>query len=189
MVEKGTTRGKYTRRKLTPMPAQVQSAADRGQAFKHWLDSNDYFLTDFAKDSTIAKATLSAYINGDLDLASMRQDTAQRLLTTMGLSDTEAWEYFNIPVEKRDTFRTFRADLGHGTELKKVLEWELKVPLQGSTTAPAGHTIRYNPNKKLTGLVVLETEDGQLFALPADIAAGRGRILGQLVATVFKQPD
>ncbi|GAQ23975.1 hypothetical protein DEIGR_400108 [Deinococcus grandis] len=189
MVERETSKTKYRRRKVTPMPAQVQSPADRGQAFQHWLDSNDYFLTDFARDSAIARSTLSAYISGELDLAAMRQNTAQRLLSTMGLSDTEAWEYFNIPEEHRSTFRTFRADLGHGTELKNVLEWELKVPLQGATTAGTGHSIRVNPNKKLSGLVVMETEDGELFALPADLAKGRGRILGQLMATLYKQPD
>ncbi|MCD0155836.1 hypothetical protein [Deinococcus sp. 6GRE01] len=187
--EKRAPRQKYKRRKVEPMPATVQTAVDRGRAFQHWLDSNDYFMSDFVKDSGISRAALSAYVSGELDIASMRQDTAERLLRTMGLSDTEAWQFFNIPEEKRATFRTFRPILGHGDEMKQVLEFPLKVPLQGVTTVPVGHMIRVNPARQLTGLVVTETQNGELYALPAEMAQGRGRILGQLVAAFYKQPD
>lgn len=173
---------RYTRRRITPMPERVETAQDRGQALQHFLDSREIFLEDFSKESKIAMSTLGMYLNGELDIARMRQATAERFIGRMGISDTEAWQFFNIPKEQQKSFRTFRPPpMGHGEDPRKLIEITLTQPLHGEWTVPAGHIVQIDPANTMEGIVVTELEDGRLFALPAHLAAGRGRVMGQLV--------
>lgn len=179
---------KYVRRRQTPMPPSVETPADRGQAFQSWLDTNELMLEDFARSSKIALSTLTAYIKGEMDLARMRQATAERFITGMGLTDVEAWELFNVPEEQRLNFRTFRPPpYGHGEDPRKLLTMQLTTPLQGELSVPAGHVIQFDPAKTLEGIVITQLDDGRMFALPAHVAAGRGRVLGQLVNVSLQQ--
>ena len=181
---------KYTRRRTTPMPERVETAAERGQAFQHFLDTHDMFLEDFARKSKIALSTLSMYINGELDIARMRQGTAEKFISQLGISDTEAWKFFNIPALQQRSFRTFRPPpMGHGEDPRKLIEIKLTAPLHGEWTVPAGHIVQIDPANTMSGIVITELEDGRLFALPASVAAGRGRVMGRLVSAVANVSD
>jgi hypothetical protein len=176
---------RYTRRRSTSLPERVETAKDRGQAFQHFLDSREIFLEDFAKESKIALSTLGMYITGDLDIARMRQATAERFISALNISDTEAWRFFAIPLAQQRSFRTFRPPpLGHGEDPRKLIEIRLTTPLQGEWSVPAGHLVQIDPTNTLEGIVITELEDGRLFALPAHVAAGRGRVMGQLISAV-----
>lgn len=178
---------RYTRRRSTPLPERIETAKDRGQALQHFLDTHDLFLEDFARTSKIAMSTLGMYINGELDIARMRQATAERFIGTLGISDTEAWTFFNIPEAQQKSFRTFRPPpLGHGEDPRKLIEIELTSPLQGEWSVPAGHMVQIDPAKTLQGIVITRLDDGRLFALPAHLAAGRGTVMGQLVGATAK---
>lgn len=181
---------RYARRRNTPMPAKIETPAERGQVFQSWLDSNDIFQEDFARAAKIGPNTISMYASGELDLARMRQATAERFITTMNLTDLEAWKLFNIPEENRKNFRTFRPPpYGHGEDPRKLSDMQLPSPLQGELSVPAGHIIQFDPTKTLEGIVITQLDDGRLFALPAQVAAGRGRILGQLVNVSLQQKN
>ena len=173
---------RYIRRRATPMPTEVETAKDRGLVLQHILDTREIFLEDFAKQSKIAMSTLGLYINGELDIANMRQATAERFISTLGMSDTEAWKLFNIPPIKQRSFRTFRAPpMGHGEDTRKLIDFALPVQLQGEWSVPAGEIITIDPTNTMDGILVTELADGRLFALPAAVAAGRGTIKGELV--------
>lgn len=175
-----TQKPSYARRTITPRPAKVETAADRGQMLQHWLDSHEVLQHVFAKRSKIAMSTLTMYLSGVLDIASMRQATAERFLTELKMSDTEAWDWFKIPTEKRRSFRSFRPPpMGHGEEVRKLIDKELKVPLQGRVQAPIGYSVQFNPAITTEGDVVTETPEGELYVLPVEMAVGRGNILGQ----------
>ncbi|OLV20172.1 hypothetical protein BOO71_0000544 [Deinococcus marmoris] len=158
--------------------------------FQHILDSREIFLEDFAKKSNIALSTLGMYITGELDIARMRQATAERFIGTLGITDKEAWKLFHIPLPQQRSFRTFRPKpWGHGEDSRNLIELELKSPLHGEWTVPAGHIVQIDPDSTLEGIVITELDDGRLFALPAQLAAGRGRVMGQLVGALaaFKE--
>ena len=177
-----TPRNRYTKRNPTQRPSKVETAADRGQVLQWWLDKNDFFQEDFARACKISPATLTLYLSGGLDLANARQTTVEKLLAPTKISDTEAWEMFNIPLSKRTTFRTFREPpLGHGEDVRKLVELRLAGGLAGDITAPAGYSVQYDPAKKSSGIVVTQMADGALYALRAEIAVGRGDVLGQFV--------
>lgn len=179
---------RYTRRRAKPMPEKVETALDRGLVFQHIIDAREIFLEDFAKQSKIALSTLGMYINGELDIANMRQATAERFISSLGMSDTEAWRLFNIPTIKQRSFRTFRPPpMGHGEETRKLVDFTLPVQLQGEWSVPAGEIITIDPTNTMEGILVTELADGRLFALPAAVAAGRGTVKGELIkASVSK---
>lgn len=164
------------------MPAKIETPAERGQAFLAWLDTNDMFQDDFARTAKIANTTIGMYISGEMDLARMRQATAERFITAMNLTDQEAWSYFNIPEANRANFRTFRPPpYGHGEDPRKLMDMQLPSPLHGELSVPAGYIIQFDPTKTMDGIVITQLEDGRFFALQAAVAAGRGKVLGQLV--------
>lgn len=183
-----TEKKRYARRRITPMPATITTAKERGQAFQHWLDTNDMFREDFARAAQIANNTIGMYISGELDLARMRQATAERFITAMNLTDLEAWDFFKIPESNQQSFRTFRPPpYGHGEDPRRLMDMQLTQPLQGELHVPAGCIVQYDPTKTMDGIVITEMEDGKLMALSAKVAAGHGRILGQLVSVSVQQ--
>lgn len=176
---------RYTRRRITPLPERIETAQDRGQAFQHLLDTREVFLEDFARESKIAMSTLGMYITGELDIARMRQGTAERFISALDISDTEAWKFFAIPTAQQRSFRTFRPPpMGHGEDPRKLLEIKLTDTLHGEWTVPAGHIVQIDPASTMQGTVIAQMDDGKLWALPAHLAAGRGKIMGQLISAV-----
>jgi transcriptional regulator with XRE-family HTH domain len=173
----------YSRSKVMPKPDVVVTAEQRGQALQHFVDLNNTTMMEFATKSGISYSALTKYAKGSTDLATIQQRTAERLITAMELSDTEAWEYFNIPEDRRAQFRTFRPPpLGHGEAPRSILSLTLPAPLTGTLSAPAGYIVQYNPARRLNGLMLAEAPDGQYFALDAGLVRGNSRILGEIVS-------
>lgn len=137
----------------------------------------------FARDSDIAYSNLWLYLAGERDLANMGPATVSKLLTSLNVPDTWAWEYFDIPAAARATWRTFRPPpMGHGEDERRLLDVRLDMPLQGDVMVPGGqgHSITVDRDNVVFGLVVTQLADRYL-ATPASLLPGNGTVLGQLV--------
>lgn len=178
------TRKPQPNRKLKNAPGEKQLSPEafrRGQKFNALLEENSYAHADFARDTGITAAAVWKYVNGELDIANMQQKTVEKFLTGLNVTDTWAWGYFEIPASVRRTWRTFRRPpMGHGDDLRNLIDIVLETPLQGELTVPAGYVITIDPDNTLLGLMVTRLSD-RYFATPADLLSGNGQVLGQLV--------
>lgn len=169
---------KYTR----PSKRTSESVA-RGKKLQRWLEANDHDMATFARDAGLSKMSITHYVHGDVDIASMHQRTVEKFLGAMGVSDTWAWEYFEIPPARRAYWRTFRLPpLGHGEEAtQQLLTVVLDGPMSGEQySAPAGAVVTVNPDDRLYGLQILRLEGRYVLALP-DALPSQGVQLGRFV--------
>jgi len=171
-------------RKLKVEPGKGQLSPEafaRGQKFNALLLENEYSHADFARDTGITLAAVWKYVNGQLDIAKMRNKTLERFLDGLKVSDTWAWSYFDIPADARKGWRTFRRPpFGHGEDERNLVDIVLANPLQGELTVPSGYVITIDPSTDNVGLIVTQMSD-RYFVTPADLLQGQGKILGQLV--------
>lgn len=179
--------GKRKRRsQLTP------ESARRGQLLERWLSENDYDQAEFGRDAGISKMTMSLYTRGELDIANMHQRTVEKLLTAMHVSDTWAWEYFEIPEARRAYWRTFRElPFGHGDEVPQgtVVTRVLDAPLSGEGyTAPVGATVTYDASNQLHGLLLTRLPGRYVVAL-IDALPIQGEVLGQFLTCSPAGPE
>lgn len=174
--------GARAKREYQPTPESVR----RGQLLLRWLEQHDYDQAQFSRDSGISKMTVGLYVKGDLDIANMHQRTVEKLLTAMHVSDTWAWEYFEIPAARRVYWRTFReAPMGHGEEPPQglVATLELDAPLGGEGfTAPAGALVSYDSGNVLHGLLLVRLP-GRYVVARQDALPTAGEVLGEFLGT------
>ncbi|WP_407543813.1 hypothetical protein Q0M94_28435 (plasmid) [Deinococcus radiomollis] len=179
-----STPKKATTRKLKNIPGVnriSEEAFVRGQKFYRLLESLDYSIVDFVRDSKMSKVTLWMYFNGELDMALMRQVSVEKMLGALNVTDTWAWAYFEIPVDRRREWRTFRPPpLGHGEDPRDLFEVILGKPLQGEIIVPPGYVVTIDKGNTMLGLIIVEFGDRYL-ATQVEFAPAQGTVLGQLV--------
>lgn len=183
----------HSRGKRVARPDHVHDATTRGQALLWWLQQHDRGIAEFALEAGLGRSTLQAYIRGEhmgrvYDIADMRQESVEKLLTVMSVPDTWAWEFFNIPDAKRGEWRTFRPHpYGHGEVLRTIRDEPLTVAIQGEIAIPANPSwvAKVDPNDR-TGLQLVRQLD-RLYAMPAE-AATQGEVIGRLVTIEFSGP-
>lgn len=133
---------------ITEYPEEIRTPADRGQALRAWMDHQTPKMTlDRLTEATkLSRLTLQRYINGDVDIAMIPQESVEKLLTGMAMSDTEGWRMFNIPRERQLQWRTFRnPPMGHGRRKQKTETLELDFDLKGVVSAPEGWLLTLIP--------------------------------------------
>lgn len=152
---------------ITPYPEKIETAAERGQALRHWIDTHNTTVDAVEIETGLSRVTLYKYFKGELDIALMHQQNVTRLLTAMNMSDWDAYSYFNIPFENRGTnWRTVRPHpMGHGDEIAfELLTIELDIPMHGVFSFQPVPGVKFN--------LVLEKH-------------GQGSILVYLAGSVF----
>ncbi|MFC3833449.1 helix-turn-helix domain-containing protein [Deinococcus rufus] len=173
-------------------PAEILTAADRGLALKAWLQHHKIGISDFAINAGISRAGMSRYLSGKTDIAEIQQDTADRLLRAMGVSDEDAWALLGIPTTARSTFRSFRPyPLGHGSMPAATehgaLSVRLDAPLFGSVSLPVGAILRIELHNPRYEHQIYRLRDDRLFAVvsgtPMD--ASGAVLLGGLAGVDF----
>lgn len=176
-----TTMGK--RKIITPMPTTIETKEDRGKALEHFIDTQFGNQTAFATISGVPRPTVSKYCNGQQDLLNAPQFQIERILTHLGMSDTEAWQVFNIPPEQReDNWRTFRLPpMGHGKPPNRERHYNLKKPLQGGLPI-GGLTVIVDEDSKEG--VQLVKHANEFFAVTAS-SSPVGELLGRIVRIEF----
>lgn len=164
--------------------ARTPDSIRRGELLKAWLDKHEYDAAEFSRDAKISKMSMSLYLRGDIDIANMHQQTVAKLLTAMHVSDSWAWEYFDIPEPRRMYWRTFReAPMGHGEE--EPQEWitmTLDNPLSGEGfMIPPGAKITYDPRNKANDLLLVQLTGRYIIAFE-DALPKQGNLLGRFIS-------
>lgn len=173
------TRKRYRKQLVTPRPERITTPEERGQAFRHWLETHAYSIDAFTADSGLGRQTIINLLSGKQDIASVRQETAEALLATMNVSDVWAWDFFAIPDENRANFHTFRPrPIGHGPDRRDLKPQYLESGLLGEVTAPGGAVAWYEAGVH-HGLL-LTRAGSRFYALASDAATGE--VLGRLVS-------
>ncbi|MFD2610131.1 hypothetical protein ACFSR9_11880 [Deinococcus taklimakanensis] len=163
----------------------------RGSLLGKWLEKHDYDSAEFARDAKISKMTMTLYLRGDLDVANMHQRTVEKLLTAMHVSDSWAWDYFEIPSARRTYWRTFReAPMGHGEETpQEQVTITLDMPMSGEGyAAPVGAKVTYDPQNVMHGLLLSKLAGRYVLSL-IDALPQQGQVLGQFISCVPASPE
>lgn len=177
--------GKKSRR-----PPATPESLWRGERLAQWLEQRGFDQAEFAREMGISKMSLSLYVRGQVDLANMQQANVEKLLTAMHVSDKWAWEYFQIPEERRDTWRTFRGPpMGANTELPSTaMSMVLDAPLSGEGyAAPVGAIVIFDTAALLEGAQLVCLSGRYVVALP-DAIPGQGKVMGQFLGTSHVAP-
>lgn len=180
---KGTTK----KQKAKPVP--TPDALRRGQALQAWLDEQEFDAAAFAREAGISKMSVGMYLRGELDIANMHQRTVEKFLAAMHVSDSWAWDYFDIPEARRTYWRTFReAPMGAGTQDEDAQQQRVVLVLDGPMSGegyavPEGTLVTYDPTVKLYGLLVAKLPGRYVLAM-ADALPNSGVVLGQFLAAV-----
>lgn len=178
------TKRAYTR-PVKPMPPVVETPRHRGEAFAAWLYQNHVSMVDFVQLSGISLSTLSAYAQGHFDIAAMRQETAERFIPALGMTDAQAWAFFNVPDDQKKNFRTFRPP-PVGSGIPRVSQsYMLAKPLLGVVTCPAGHVVEVDPDST-EGIVLVELS-GYLLSVEAKEKGTDQKLLGKLLSVSLQE--
>lgn len=164
--------------------APTAESIRRGQALEQWLSEHEYDQAAFGRDSGISKMTINLYLRGALDIAGMHQRTVEKLLRAMHVSDSWAWDYFEIPRDRRASWRTFRSPpMGHGDpDPQQLVTLILTAPMSGEGwSAPAGAVVTYDATRRHDGLLVVSLP-GRYLVAQADAVPPQGELLGQLLS-------
>jgi transcriptional regulator with XRE-family HTH domain len=167
--------------RLSPPPSEAQA---RGGRLRDWLKLHDFDQASFAREMGVSKPMIANYVSGRVDISSMQQKTVEKLLAAMQVSDSWAWQYFDIPVELRPTWRTFRpSPWGHGDEPLHIdITLVLDAPLYGEGwTLPSGTVVTYDADVRDRGLLLTRLPGRYIVAQPDALPAGPGvELLGSL---------
>ena len=173
---------RHRKPRIAPGANRVSDEAyQRGQALYQFLMKNNMDPKELAEQSGIHLSTVWDYINGVTDLAKIRQASVEKLLGAMGVTDTWAWTYFDIPVASRRQWRTFRPPpLGHGDDPRELLEMHLTSVTQGKYVLWPGDILTIDRNNKTIGVLLAAVGD-DLLTGPRTSLPDNAEVIGQVV--------
>lgn len=139
-----------------------QEARRRGDKLRQWLAARGLKQSELAVDAGLSEMTISKYVSGATDIARMRPSAITKLLDAMHVSDTYAWELFEIPEELRATWRSLRTnEMGPPTSSEPTMTYVLETPTQGDWQLPSNTVVT-------VGTVTTGMEDELVLAQLAD---------------------
>lgn len=158
------TRNKPSPGSDQPMPAPEEFASHipedvraRARALRRWLEKNGVRPAQLARMSKLSEMSISKYLRGESSILKMTPGSITKLLTGMHVSDSYAWELFDIPASERARWRSLRTDaMGPPGQADGYLTYVLDAPASGEWALPRGTLITVDPSDKeaATGLLV-----------------------------------
>lgn len=123
-------------------PGVSREARRRGEKLRLWLEERGLRQTELAADAGLSEMTISKYVNGITDIANMRPPAITKLLDAMHISDSYAWELFEIPAAQRGSWRSLRSGTMGPPELQEgTVTYTLESGTQGTWQIPPGAVV------------------------------------------------
>ena len=136
------------------------AAQARGLKLKAWMAERKISNAQLARISEISEMAISKYVRGVSDIGRMTPPTITQLLSAMYVSDSWAWDYFDIPEEQRGTWRSLRAgDMGPPEDAAATYVMVLPSASRGDWILPAGAIVTIERSDTQAGPLVATSGD------------------------------
>ncbi len=135
-----------------------------------------------ARMSTLSEMSISKYLRGESSILRMTPPSITKLLTGMHVSDSYAWELFDIPESERGRWRSLRTDaMGPTDQAAGHLTYVLDAPASGDWSLPQGTLITVDPSDKDSATALLVAVLGGRYLIGVrEMLPEKAEVLGRL---------